>query len=144
VPSLGALALAIHVASTWAMVGIIWFVQLVQYPLFAEAGAAEFRVFHAAHVRRITWVVAPLMLLEGATGLYVLVVPPGARWLPAQGLGLLLVIWGSTAWLQVPRHNELSRGFDPVAWRRLVRSNWVRTAAWTARGAIVIAMLLGS
>jgi hypothetical protein len=36
---------------------------------------------------------------------------------------------------------RLSTGFDPVVHRRLVRTNWVRTAAWTARGAAAVAMI---
>ena len=53
-------------------------------------------------------------------------------------LGLLAVIWISTAAVQVPLHGRLEREFTPEAHRMLVRTNWVRTAAWTARGAMVV------
>jgi hypothetical protein len=36
---------------------------------------------------------------------------------------------------------RLSTGFDPVVHRRLVRTNWIRTAAWTVRGAAAVAMV---
>ena len=36
-------------ASTFAMTGIIWLVQLVQYPGFRRVGAAEFGEFHRHH-----------------------------------------------------------------------------------------------
>jgi hypothetical protein len=41
----------------------------------------------------------------------------------------------------VPRHSELARGFDEMSHRRLVVANPVRTAAWTARGAVVVWMV---
>ena len=56
-----------HAASTWALVGLIWIVQLVHYPLMATVGTPQFPSYHAAHAQRITWVVAPLMLAELAT-----------------------------------------------------------------------------
>jgi hypothetical protein len=48
---------------------------------------------------------------------------------------------GSTWRLQVPRHDALARGWDAAAHRALVRSNWVRTAAWSARAALLLAAL---
>ncbi|CAN0455051.1 unnamed protein product, partial [Phaeothamnion confervicola] len=38
-------------------------------------------------------------------------------------------------------HRALALGGDDRAHRRLVRENWVRTAAWSARGAVVVWML---
>jgi hypothetical protein len=60
--------------------------------------------------------------------------PAGTAW---AGLALLGVVWASTGLLQVPRHGELARGWNPRAHRRLVTSNWLRTAAWTARAALL-------
>jgi hypothetical protein len=129
--------LLVHLTATWALVGLIWVVQCVQYPLYEQVGGEEFRAFHAQHCRRITWVVGPLMLAELTSGLGLLWLAPSqpALWL---GFGLLLLIWASTAFLQVPLHDHLAKGQDIVAIRRLVRSNWLRTLAWTARGGVVI------
>ena len=44
------------------------------------------------------------------------------------------IIWLSTMVLQVPCHRRLETGFDAAVARRLVRTNWVRTFAWTALG----------
>jgi len=62
-------------------------------------------------------------------------VPEPAAW---TGLALLAVTWISTFAFQVPAHQILERGFDPETWRRLVVSNWMRTWAWTARGALAL------
>ena len=57
------------------------------------------------------------------------------------GLLLLVGIWALTAFIQVLRHKRLDNGFDHHAARRLVWLNWIRTAAWTVRGALAILIL---
>jgi hypothetical protein len=54
---------------------------------------------------------------------------------------LIGVTWISTATLQVPNHMKLARGFDSKLHNILVSSNWIRTVAWSIRGAIIIWML---
>jgi len=49
------------------------------------------------------------------------------------GAALVAINWISTATLQGPYHQQLSRGFDADIARQLVRTNWIRTVAWTAR-----------
>ena len=43
--------LLIHVAATLAMSGVIWFIQIVHYPLLTLVGAAGFTTYEAAHIR---------------------------------------------------------------------------------------------
>lgn len=128
--------LATHVAATWALVGLVWTVQLVQYPLFAQVGVDAFPAFHARHARQITWVVAPLMLAELATAALLVLRGTQTPWLLAS-LAPLAVVWLSTWLVQVPLHEQLAHGFDADVHRRLVATNWIRTAAWTLRGACV-------
>ena len=141
--------LLIHAAATWFLVGLIWTIQLVHYPLFARVGADGFTVYEREHARRITWIVAPAMALEAVTAVLLLLAPvpvsgmAEGRLVLLGAVGLLAVVWVSTALIQVPCHGRLSRGFDPDAHRRLVQSNWVRTVAWTARGALVSLLLAG-
>jgi len=135
--------LLLHLAATWFMVGLIWFVQIVHYPLFAGVWADVWVPYAAAHTRRTGWAVGPPMLTEAVTGVLLLGTRPDAvpaAWVWA-GLGLLVVVWASTALLQVPRHRLLAAGFDTAVWRLLVATNWLRTAAWSARGALALAMI---
>lgn len=129
-----------HLAATWAMVGLIWLVQVVHYPLFAHVGESAFVEYERRHQARITWVVAPLMLVELllAVGLVARPAPHAPRWVAWLGLGLLGVAWLSTFLIQVPLHERLARGFDATAHRWLVDSNWLRTSAWTLRGALAL------
>jgi hypothetical protein len=135
------LLLLTQLASTWAMVGLIWLVQVVQYPLFGEAGRAAFPAYHAGHSSRITLVVAPLMLLELASAAALVLhrpawIGPAAAW---TGLAMAAGVWAVTAFVQVPQHAQLAGGFDAVVHRELVMGNWIRTALWTARGLLVLA-----
>lgn len=133
----------LHFTATWYLVGLCWLVQRVQYPLMARVGVAGFGDYERAHVDRIGPVVAPMMLLELGTGLLLLASGEQAFREPAflVASGLVVAIWLSTFLLQVPLHATLSRGFDVAAHARLVRTNWIRTIAWTLRGLLLAALL---
>jgi hypothetical protein len=135
--------LFVHLVTTLFMTGLIWFVQVVHYPLMSLVGAEDFELYEFAHRRRTTIVVAPMMLVEAACAA-ALVFPPCVELAPItawSGVCLLLIIWISTAALSIPCHECLSNGFDPRAHRRLVVSNWIRTAAWTLRSGIACYLL---
>ena len=122
-------------AATFAMTGLIWLVQLVQYPGFRHVGTADFANFHRHHCRAIGWIVGPLMVLELLTAL-LLAVGGEPAWFWRSMLGVLLVIWISTALWQGPVHGKLAVvGPQPELVCQLVRSNWLRTFLWSARSA---------
>jgi hypothetical protein len=136
--------LTLHAAATAMMTGLIWFVQVVHYPLMARVGREVFSVYEADHVRRTGRVVGPIMMVEMVTALalaagYAESVPLAMTW---SGLILLTIIWLSTAFVQVPCHRRLAQGFEPATWRRLVHSNWARTGLWSVRSGLALAMLL--
>ena len=142
--------LYVHTATTWAMVGLIWFVQIVHYPLFATVarlaqnvpGGAGFPLYAERHQLLTTRVVAPLMLGEAFSSVALFYVLENGPINPLLWISVLLLfaIWLSTAIIQVPLHGQLAHAYDADTQRRLVRSNWLRTFAWSARG--VIALLL--
>jgi len=125
------------------MFGLIWFVQVVHYPLFSFIGREHFDEYERLHQVRTTWVVAPLMSIEALTASLILVsdLTPADRTLAWVGWILLLVIWLSTAFLQVPLHRRLATVYDSQAAARLASSNWVRTIAWTLRGLIALMLM---
>ena len=135
------LILLTHVFATLFMVGLIWFVQIVHYPLYTNVGREQFPEYEALHNRLTTWVVGPAMLIEMATSVALLRYShSGATSLAWLGLGLLAVIWISTVTLSVPAHNSLTVEFSTGAYQKLVSTNWIRTVAWTVRGVIVLVM----
>ncbi len=133
--------LLIHVFSTIFMVGLIWFVQIVHYPLFANVGADQFKTYEELHQRWTTWVVGPAMLIELGTAILLVKNPPAeSATLAWVGLGLVIVIWLATGLLSVPAHNSLTIEYTTGAYRTLVSTNWIRTIAWTTRGILVLAI----
>ena len=136
--------LLLHAAATLFMFGLIWVVQLVHYPLMDCVSAERFAAFEKEHQRRISYLVGPAMLIEGATAiaLFWFRPPTVPSSLVIAGLALIAVNVVSTAALQVPCHTRLARGFDRETHRRLVTTNTIRTAAWSVRAALVLAMLL--
>jgi hypothetical protein len=123
------------------MTGLIWFVQVVHYPLMGAVGASGFAAYHAAHSRLTTLVVGPLMLVEAACAVWIALnraAAPGAAW---TGVALLAVVWGATFFISVPRHNLLAGGFDRAVIDSLVATNWIRTLVWSARAGLAAWMV---
>lgn len=131
-------------AATWAMVGLIWMVQLVHYPMLVGWSQTSPQTAAAFHQRRISFVVGPLMAVEAVTALVLLIRRPEtmgflSAWVAA---GLLGVALASTVLVQVPLHGRLAAGADDQAAARLCSTNWIRTAAWTLRGLLLAAVLI--
>jgi uncharacterized membrane protein len=138
------LPIYLHLSATAFMAGLIWFVQIVHYPLFAHVGATAFVEYETLHTRLTSFVVGPAMAIEGVSALLI------AGWyrddvglgLVLAGLALLAVIHASTVTLQVPSHRRLSEAHDRDEVAHLVRTNWIRTAGWSARTGVAVAMMV--
>jgi hypothetical protein len=128
--------------ATLYMTGLIWFVQLVHYPMLGDVPRDAFVAFERTHQARTQWAVGPMMLVELVTALAMLVATPAGvpAWAPIAGLVLLAIVDGSTAFYFGPLHARLAEGFDESLHRDLVRWNWLRTAGWTARGVLLLWM----
>ncbi len=137
--------LVVSTAAAWAMVGLIWMVQVVHYPMLVTYSEVAPATAAMDHQRRISWVVGPLMATEGVTALILLVDRPStmsalSAWSAASLLGLALL---STVLVQVPLHSQLAARHDADVARRLITTNWIRTMAWTARG-VVLAVVIAT
>ena len=126
------LLLLLNFALAAYLTGVIWTVQLVVYPAFAAVDPARFPAFHRWYTNHISWVVLLPMVAElGLAAWLTWAAPSGPTW---WALGLVVFIWAATFFVSVPFHNRLDQsGYDYVAIDGLVRTNWLRTVAWTAR-----------
>lgn len=136
--------LVLSTIAAWAMVGLIWLIQIVHYPMLAQFSQSVPIEAATYHSRRITPVVGPFMAIEGVTALALMAAQPSGvswvlTWLAAALLGVALL---STVVFSVPQHSALARGHDADAAHRLIRTNWYRTIAWTARACILTVALL--
>lgn len=135
--------LVANLAATLVMVGVIWFVQVVHYPLLAIVRVEDAPSIAIVHQRRTAYVVGLPMAVEGFSTLGLLWAKPDAvGWaLPWVGAILLAIALGSTVFLSVPRHSAMATNPTPELGRELVATNWPRTIAWTLRAGVCVWML---
>lgn len=135
--------LAVQAAAALYMTGVIWMCQIAHYPLFADVGAGM-PAYQRRNRVRTTYVVGPAMLAELVTAAIVVIARPDAipAWAAWLGLALVAVCWAVTMALSVPAHERLSARYDEAALERLVRTNCIRTAAWSGHGALALWMLV--
>lgn len=135
--------LLLHTGSTLFMTGLIWFVQVVHYPLFMQVGPNGFASYEKSHQARTSLIVMPVMLCELITAAVLFFKSTSTIPLTTLILNaiLLALIWLSTFLLQVPCHRLLSQGYEVETCRRLVNSNWIRTICWSARSILLLLLL---
>jgi len=132
-----------HLAATWGMIGVIWFVQLVHYPLMSWVSKEAFPEFEESLCFRTSFIVIPLMTVELLAACLLLIIhSPSSLYLV--NFILVVAIWLSTFFIQVPLHNKLLLAFDSSAHRKLVVSNWIRTGLWSIRGVLALYLLTQS
>lgn len=135
-----------HFASTLFMVGLIWTIHYVHYPLFAHVGESTYIAFQSEHVNRIGKLLLLPWLTEGVTLLALLLIAfLGQRRdlrLPAflNGIGMAIALIISGVW-SAPAHGKLADGFDANVHHQLMNANLVRTLAWTLCGVSAIWIL---
>jgi hypothetical protein len=126
-----------NVAATLFLAGILWSLQIVQFPLMLSAQSGDFVAYVRAQRTRNTLLMTLPMLVEAATGGWLLTTPIPSRHL-LTAMVLLVIGWIVTLGLIVPMHARIMRGYDPHAIRVLIRTNWIRTFCWTARACLMI------
>jgi len=138
--------LVLNTAASWTMVGVIWFVQLVHYPLLSAVPVDSAKAVAVEHQRRTGWVVMVPMTVEGVTTLLLLaMVPAGVAWIVPWLAGIpLAVALLATVLLSVPRHARMAANPDESVGRELVTTNWIRTIAWSLRGVVTAGMLIAT
>lgn len=131
----------LNLVTTFFLMGLIWIIQKVQYPGFLKIPPRQFPAYHHHHCRAITWVVLPAM--GGQIVFAILLLLPGIGEGPPDALLwlnflLVLLVWVSTLWIQAPLHGRLAAlGWDRGRIEALIRSNWIRTWAWTLQGTLL-------
>ena len=126
------------------MVGLIWLIQLVSYPLFSYVNVGDFQKYHSRHVKKITPIVALAMTLEASIALILLI------FTPSDSIGLFVIntllvclIWVSTAFIQIPYHQRLEFPKNQILYtEKLIKTNWIRTILWTFKLIISIWVLM--
>ena len=136
-------AFLVTLAFTLYMTGMIWSMQVFEYPLFALVGRNEFPSYHAAHNRSLPlFVILPSVLAFGSAVVLFWMRPAGIPlWEVSLVVALDLAVLVSTAVWQAPLHARLDReGFSASVISILVQSNWLRTILWTINALLLLSM----
>jgi len=125
------------------MTGVIWFVQIVHYPLFHKVSGDTFKTYEKNHQKLTSFVVVPLMLGESASAVLMIIIahdmiPSFLMWI---NFLFVVAIWAVTFSVQVPLHRKLANGYDSKYVDLLVRTNSIRVVLWTVKSALVIYLL---
>ena len=132
----------VHLLATGFMVGLIWTIHVVHYPLFAFV-PEPYEPFQAEHMRRITRLLVIPWGIEvfTALGLFLTAETDGQRALALLGGALVVAVVAVTGLLAAPAHGRLLERFDAAEHRTLMRVDLVRTLLWTARGGVAFALV---
>ncbi|GAB4372447.1 MAG: hypothetical protein Kow00121_14820 [Elainellaceae cyanobacterium] len=137
------LFLMVWAALMFWVLGQIWLVQIVVYPLFAKVGTVDYVYYHRFYTRRIPLpVIIPgfaSFLLPVALALYGPTVP---LWMSTLNIAAGMVGLLVTVMLEIPRHNRLEKdGKNNTTIAELIRYNWPRTLSISAQSVITFLML---
>lgn len=131
-----------HLAGTAAMVGLIWTIHAVHYPLFGLVGDDRYPDYQREHMRRITRLLVVPWATEGCSALALVVMTEGSdRVLALIGLALLAVVVAITGLGAAPIHGRLIDGFDGPLHDRLMQFDLLRALGWTLRLVVAVALV---
>jgi hypothetical protein len=122
------------------MFGLIWFVQVLQYPQFLNIRPEKFVEFHQQHTFWMGILVGPAMLIEFFAGFFLIL--NSLNFLNSLNLCIVLGTWTLTFLISVPLHNRLAKGFDRNAILRLVATNWPRSFLWSLKFSLAVYAVL--
>jgi hypothetical protein len=129
------LALAIN----FGLVVLIWMVQILIYPSFLYYSVDIFIKAMKAHQRKMTLIVFPLMISELILSIYSVF---NYRSLYSMvSLFLVILIWLSTIFIQMPIHERLLINKNHSEINNLIKTNWIRTILWNIKFLILISQI---
>jgi len=134
----------IHFVATCMMTGAIWFAQISVYPLLQHVGRDTFLRYQYEHVRRVSpvaWTLMSVELVSGVLLLFVFFQTPFFVYFVSNMVLLALIWWSTWVW-QLTYHKKLLQGFEVHAHKKLVATNWIRTASWTVRVVLIVVILI--
>ncbi len=126
------------------VLGVIWFAQIVVYPLFGKVGPDEYIAYHRFYSSRIP---LPVVIPGFASFLLPIVLvffrPDSVSlWIALANAACGLVGLFVTVALEIPRHARLEKGGKQEAViRELIRYNWPRTLSITGSALLTLLML---
>lgn len=138
---MGFAILLIAQSCSFYMLGVIWIIQLLQYPQFCDFHESVFPRIHEKHTAAMGLLVGFPMICELLTAIWLVYYQstPGLQ----LNLALVLLLWLLTFTVSVPLHSKLTQGFNSTAAQKLTTTNWLRTLLWTFKAVVITSELWG-
>ncbi len=118
------------------LVSLVLMTQFITYPTLLNIDKDKFSDYHRKYVNNISFIVAPVMLIELLT--LFLIAYFSKDFLIIKCLILLLVIWLTTFFIMIPSHNRISKSFNIKEIKSLINYNWIRTILWSFKLLVII------
>ena len=118
------------------LVSLVFMTQFITYPTLLNIDKDKFSDYHRKYVNNISFIVAPVMLIELLT--LFLIAYLSKDFLIIKSLILLLVIWLTTFFIMIPSHNRISKSFNIKEIKSLINYNWIRTILWSFKLLVII------
>ena len=132
----------IQIVTSFSMLGIIWFIQLIHYPLLnkIKEGLSQ---YEKAHLIRAAYFIGPLLVVDLIASIFLVSFEVRSTLIRLATCNLILNIfyWIWTFLFQIQHHQKLTVGFSKLTIRKLVINNWMRTFLWTVKSAALIWMI---
>ncbi len=112
------------------MVGVSLITHFVTYPSFKLIKSSSFLEFHKSYTKKMLFIVAPVMILELISTLFLVIFDISENNTEIGILITLFLIWFLTFFTIVPIHNKLSLNYDKDLSQELIKYNGIRTILW--------------
>ena len=120
------------------MFGLILTTQIVSYPMFLKA-EENFSVYHMSYVNKISTIAAPLMIIELFLSLLFIILLQS--YFAISIFLIMILIFLSTFFIQVPIHEKLKNNFNVYLCNKLINTNWIRVFLWLSKCIISFIMI---
>ena len=112
------------------MIGVSLITHFVTYPSFKLIKSSLFSEFHKSYTNKMLFVVAPVMILELISSLFLVIFDVSDNNTEIGLLISLLLIWFLTFFIIVPIHNKLTVNYNKDLNQKLIKFNGLRTIFW--------------
>ena len=112
------------------MVGVSLITQFVTYPSFKLIKSSSFSEFHKSYTNKMLFIVAPVMILELISSLFLVIFYLSDNNTEIGLLITLMLIWFLTFFIIVPIHNKLTLNYNKDLNQKLIKYNGLRTIIW--------------
>ncbi|WP_298950515.1 hypothetical protein [uncultured Nonlabens sp.] len=111
----------------FGLVVLIWMVQIIIYPSFLHYTSEKLTEWHPLYTRKITSIVAPLMLAQLGFSVYLMVTQQTYSFFDIIDLSLIATNWLLTMLVFISLHEKIDKdSTDRDIQVKLVNYNWIR------------------